>query len=278
MTPTYREGNAVADNSQRQEATLAIQLGYKGTDFSGFAAQEGQRTVASELTRALETFFHRPVEITCAGRTDAGVHAIAQMVSLPVFDEEIDTSRHRLFEALHALVPDDISIKDLFYADKGFSARFDALERDYVYRIYQGSSRSVVLGDFSWNYRSQLDQKSMQEAAQYLIGEHDFKSFCKAASAVGKPTCRNIFKISVQKEFVAAEPYLLVRVAGSSFLHSMVRTLVGTLVEVGRGKRRPSWVQEVLFACDRQKAGMCAPAKGLVFERVVYPEGLLSFW
>ena len=124
--------------------------------------------------------------------------------------------------------------------------------------------------DFSWYVHGRLDTDAMREAAAYLVGEHDFKSFCMAASAVGKPTCRNVHEISLSREMVMGEDILTIKVVGNAFLHSMVRTIVGTLVMVGRGQRKPEWVREVLEARNRTVAGENAPAAGLVFWRVQY--------
>ena len=124
--------------------------------------------------------------------------------------------------------------------------------------------------DFSWYVHGQLDTDAMREAAAYLVGEHDFKSFCMAASAVGKPTCRNVHEISLSREMMMGEDILTIKVVGNAFLHSMVRTIVGTLVMVGRGQRKPEWVREVLEARNRTAAGENAPAAGLVFWRVQY--------
>ena len=124
--------------------------------------------------------------------------------------------------------------------------------------------------DFSWFVPGGLDITAMEAGAQYLLGEHDFKSFCMAASAEGKPTHRNVREISFHPETVMGENLMSIKVVGNAFLHSMVRTIVGTLVLVGRGKRTPDWVGEVLEACDRRVAGENAPAQGLVFWRVIY--------
>ena len=126
------------------------------------------------------------------------------------------------------------------------------------------------MSDFSWYVHGQLDIDAMREAAAYLVGEHDFKSFCMAASAVGKPTCRNVHEISLSREMIMGEDILTIKVVGNAFLHSMVRTIVGTLVMVGCGQRKPEWVREVLEARNRTAAGENAPAAGLVFWRVQY--------
>lgn len=260
------------------EATLVIRLGYRGAGFAGFAEQPGVRTVAGELRRALETALRRPCELTCAGRTDAGVHALAQHVSLPVYDEELELPARRLMRSLVALTPDDLSVRGLYRAPAGFSARFDAVSRSYRYRIATSEARPVLAWDHAWWYRGELDVAAMAEGARFLLGENDFKSFCKASSAEGRPTCRNVSVLDVTRIEEAGESLVALDVTGNAFLHNMVRTIAGTLVEVGRGHRPPSWVAEVLAARDRTAAGPCAPAKGLTFVGVEYPESTLSPW
>ena len=239
------------EETVRDAGTLVVKLGYRGEDFCGFAEQPGMRTVAGELRRALETALRRPCELTCAGRTDAGVHAIAQYVSLPIREDELSLDASRLTRSLVALTPDDLSLKALSRASAGFSARFDAQSRRYRYRICAGDARPVMAWDHAWWYKGSLDVEAMNEAAQLLLGEHDFKSFCMAVSAVGKPTCRNVHDISFTETDVMGERALVITVTGNAFLHSMVRTIMGTLVMVGRGQRAPKWVGEVLEARDR---------------------------
>lgn len=260
------------------DATLVLKLGYRGADFCGFAAQPGRRTVAGEVVRSLETLLRREVDLTCAGRTDAGVHAIAQYVSVPVTADELDLPVRRLMHGLSALLPDDISPAMLYHAPKGFSARFDARSRSYRYRIVAGEARPVLAWDHAWWLRSDLDVAAMGEAASALVGEHDFKSFCKATSAEGKPTHRCVMRCDVSEQAECGERVICIDVVGNAFLHSMVRTIAGTLVEVGRGHRSPAWVGEALAACDRKAAGPCAPAKGLTFVGVDYPQELLAPW
>ena len=260
------------------EGTLVLELGYRGAAFSGFAPQPTQRTVAGEVTRALETLLRRPIELTCAGRTDAGVHALAQYVSIPMTRSELEMPRRRLMRGLAALTPDDVSVRGLYRAPQGFSSRFDACSRSYRYRIVASEARPVLAWDHSWWVKVPLDVATMNEAARALVGEHDFKSFCKAASAEGKPTRRLVMSLDVSEEVECGERVTCIDVTGNAFLHSMVRTIAGTLVEVGRGHRPASWVGEVLAACDRMAAGPCAPAKGLTFVGVDYPEGLLARW
>ena len=276
-------GEQTVDNEAR--ATLVLKLGYRGGDFSGFAEQEGQRTVAGELRRALEVVLRRDVELTCAGRTDAGVHAVAQYVSVPVRGDELDLSGRRLMASLTALVPDDLSVRAVLRGDAGFSARFDAQERSYRYRISCGRVRPVLLYGHTWWLRAatDLDVDAMDEAAQLLVGEHDFASFCKVSSARklhedGRSTSRNLSVVHVSRDVELGEPIVALDVVGNAFLHNMVRIITGTLVDVGRGFHEPSWVGEVLAACERTAAGQTAPPEGLTFMNVRYPEGLLEPW
>lgn len=273
MEGTNEEGRRMSESG-----TLVIRLGYRGAGFAGFAEQPGTRTVAGELRRALETALRRPCELTCAGRTDAGVHAIAQYVSVPVEGDELEIPARRLMRSLVALTPDDLSVQALFRAPAGFSARFDALSRSYRYRIVASDARPVLSWDHAWWYRGALDVVAMDEAARALIGEHDFKSFCKASSAIDKPTCRFVGSLTVSRDLEAGEELVAIDITGNAFLHNMVRTIAGTLVEVGRGHRDPAWVADVLAACDRTAAGPCAPAKGLTFVGVEYPRLTFAPW
>ena len=163
------EGSDVGDermtDGAREGGTLVLRLGYRGAGFSGFAAQPGRRTVAGELTHALETLLRRKVELTCAGRTDAGVHAIAQYASIPMSGGELALPARRVMRALSALTPDDISVQELYRAAPGFSARFDARSRSYRYRICTGEARPVLAWDHAWWLRSGLDVSAMREAA-----------------------------------------------------------------------------------------------------------------
>lgn len=264
--------------------TLVLHVGYRGAGFAGYAEQEGQRTVAGELRRALETLLRRPCELTCAGRTDAGVSALGQYVSLPVEGTELaGREPRRMWRSLMALTPEDISVRGLYLAPQGFSARFDARERAYRYRIACGNAQPVLAWDHAWWLRAPLNAQAMDAAAQALVGEHDFTSFCKVSSADklredGRSLCRCLRRVEVREVCEAGEDLVCVDVAGNAFLHNMVRIMVGTLVEVGRGNRPHAWVGEALAAQDRRAAGPTAPAKGLVFERVTYVPGILTPW
>ena len=259
-------------------AQLVVSLAYHGARFHGFARQENppQRTVQGELEAALSTLLRRRATTVCAGRTDAGVHALGQVVNCPVSAGELSSLGSaavldKMRVSLNALTGDDVAVRALRPGPPAFSARFDAVRRVYRYRIVCGPVPPLFLRDFSWWHRTPLDVDAMRAAAARFVGEHDFKSFCRAASAQGKNTVRTVESVEVFEEEALGESCLSVEVVGNAFLHSMVRTMVGTLVEVGEGKRAPQSVAGVLAACDRAAAGETAPAQGLVFERVDYP-------
>lgn len=270
--------DAAVQDSVDSAGTLVFRLGYDGGAYSGFAeqTQPGIQTVAGELRQAIETFLRREVEITCAGRTDAGVHAVSQYISVPANADELAIPCQRWLRAMDALLPQDIAVSKVFHAAPGFSARFDAQNRTYVYRMADRSERPVLTRNHVWWQRLPLDEAAMLEGARHLLGEHDFKSFCKVASAIDKPTCRNVMWVDMCRTTELGEDVLEFWIQGNAFLHSMVRTIVGTLVEVGRHRREPAWVAEALAACDRRAAGPTAPACGLTFAAVSYPEGALT--
>lgn len=274
-TTEYANASRVSDTEgfvrETPERTLSLTVSYNGAPFSGFARQPGQLTVQGELEQALSLVFRRPMEVVCSGRTDAGVHALGQVVSFDVTNDELEgRNLYSLRRSLNALTHEDITVREVEERQPGFSARFDARWREYHYHVCLDEVPPLFMRDFSWYVHGQLDIDAMREAAAYLVGEHDFKSFCMAASAVGKPTCRNVHEISLSREMIMGEGILTIKVVGNAFLHSMVRTIVGTLVMVGRGQRKPEWVREVLEARNRTAAGENAPAAGLVFWRVQY--------
>ena len=255
------------------DVTLSATVAYKGAAFAGFARQPGQLTVQGELERALETVFARPVETVCAGRTDAGVHARGQQVSFTV-PEDVFLARVKdgaaLARSLCALTHEDIVVREVQRRPDGFSARFDAVSREYRYFICIDPTPPVFMADFSWHVDKPLDVVAMASASRALIGEHDFKSFCLAASAEGKTTVRRVDEIAFDRMQVMGESMLVITVRGNAFLHSMVRTMVGSLALVGRHQRGVDWIDGVLAACDRSAAGPNAPAQGLVLWSVEY--------
>lgn len=250
--------------------TTVLTIGYDGSAFHGFAKQDGPETVQRRLERALETVLRRPVETVGAGRTDTGVHAHAQVVSYA--SAPGDPGPVELMRSLNALGGPSIVVRDVRGARDGFSARHDALGREYRFLIATGPVPPLALRPHAWWVKGELDIAGMREAAAHLLGEHDFRSFCVAESAAGRRTVRDISRLDIEPSCELGEDCLRITIAGRSFLHSMVRIIVGTLVEVGRGKRAPGWADEVLQARDRAAAGPTAPPQGLTLWQVTYPD------
>ncbi|MEG0505797.1 MAG: tRNA pseudouridine(38-40) synthase TruA, partial [Raoultibacter sp.] len=164
--------------------TIMLEVAYEGAPFSGFARQADRLTVQGSIEEALALLYKRPVDTTCAGRTDAGVHARGQVVSFDLTDEEFQAKPiSTLRRSLNALIDERAAVTEVCEKAPGFSARFDAVAREYRYFIYEGLVRPVLISDLVWHVKKPLDVQAMQQGANYLVGEHDFKSFCMAASA-----------------------------------------------------------------------------------------------
>ncbi|MCL2745589.1 MAG: tRNA pseudouridine(38-40) synthase TruA [Coriobacteriia bacterium] len=257
--------------------TYALTLSYEGLDFSGFARQKDDHitTVQGTLEQALATVLRLDTlpQTICAGRTDAGVHALSQVVSFELPGPGLDTTQcGQIVRSLNALTPASMSVRDLHLACGGFSARFDAISREYRYYIFNEPYPPTFAGGFAWHVPQKLNLDALRYAADYLLGEHDFRSFCTSSSAPAeKNTVREITTIEVLEHSFLGEQLITIRIVGNAFLHSMVRIIVGTLCEVAQGKRTPDDVLAILAAKDRSLAGQTAPAQGLIFHRVEYP-------
>ena len=245
-------------------------ISYDGAAFHGYARQPGLATVQGTLEAALATVTRRTIQTEVAGRTDAGVHALGQVVSFP--SRPGDPAPAYLRRALIALAGPEIVVTEVSSAKERFSARHDALLREYRYLLVPGPTPPLALRDRSWWSKKTLDLQAMREGAAHLVGEHDFRSFCVGPSAEGRRTVRNIETIDIHPACELGEHCVIVRITGRSFLHSMVRIIVGSLVEVGKGKRDPAWMAGALEACHRGAAGITAPPQGLTLWHVTYPE------
>jgi len=251
-------------------SNVALTLSYDGSGFAGFARQPGLATVQGQIEGALATILRREVETVGAGRTDAGVHALGQVVSFELEDDSVDHSA--LLRSLNGLVGDGIVVTGMRLASEDFSARHSAIAREYRYRIVPGPVPPLFVAPYAWWVKGALELGAMRQAASALLGEHDFKSFCVAASAENMRTFRRLDLVEIGPETVMGEHTLAVRVIGNAFLHSMVRTIVGSLAEVGLGRKPASWMAEVLAARDRSAAGPTAPPGGLTLWHVTYPD------
>lgn len=241
-------------------AVLKLVLAYDGTRFHGFARQPGRRTIEGTLLDALERILgHRP-RLSVAGRTDAGVHAEGQVVSL-----EADTDPGRLQRTLNGMLGPEIAVRRAGRAPAGFEARRSATARAYRYRIRVGEVPDPFTARFEWHRPGRYGLGSMRRAAGHLVGEHDFASFCRVP-ADGGSTVRTLERLSVRR----AGEVLEVGARAGGFLHQMVRSLVGTLAAVGDGRLEAGSMPEVLAARDRSAAGPVAPPHGLTLVSVHY--------
>lgn len=241
---------------------LRCVLAYDGTDFSGFQVQPDQVTVQGEIEAALNRVTGEDIQVFGSGRTDAGVHARGQVIH---FDTSSNIPMDKWRFVLNNLLPDSIVIRTVEEVDASFHARFDVQVKEYRYCIDNNPVADVFRHRYADHVRFPLDVEAMQQAAHYLVGEHDFTSFCSAKTFV-EDKVRTVYGLTVEK--IGDEVWVTCR--GNGFLYNMVRIIVGTLVEVGQGKRNPAELREILAACDREKAGKTAPAKGLTMWEVVY--------
>ena len=239
-----------------------MRVEYDGTAYHGWQEQPGLATVQGTLADALATILgHRPV-VDGASRTDAGVHAVGQVAA---FSTEHPIEAGRLEAALNSRLPPDIAVADLEETAPDFHPARDARAKRYRYRLWRSPSKPVFAARYVWHWWQALALEPMREAAARLTGRHDFASFASRGSR-RETTVREIFGITVTE----AGPEVHIEVVGDGFLYRMVRNLVGTLVEVGRGHRPPEWVDAVLAARDRRAAGPCAPPQGLCLMEVRY--------
>ena len=247
---------------------LALTIEYDGTGFVGWQMQPRGRTVQDDIERALKRILQQDIRITAAGRTDTGVHATGQIAH---FTTSSPMPPKRIQRALNGVLGSDIVIRHVQQVGESFHARFDAIARAYRYRILERPT--ALRRRFTWYVPYTLDVESIQKAGDALTGDHDFTSFCQAAAAREGARC-NITKLHWHME----GDELLLDIQANRFLHHMVRTIVGTSVEIGRGRWNKVKMREILDARDRRSAGPNAPAQGLCLVRVSYPgtAGLLS--
>lgn len=241
-------------------------LEYDGTNYVGWQLQPNGPSVQGRLQRALRELVGQPVEVFAAGRTDAGVHAQGQVVA---FDSPVALPLRAYWLGLNSLLPDDVAVVSAEEVAADFDPRRWATGKRYRYRLSNRRSRSPLLRHGHWEIYLPLDVAAMREGARHLVGAHDFSSFRGAECQAAHPH-RKILQAEVLG--AAGGPIELV-FEGTAFLRHMVRNMVGTLVDVGRGKHPASWVGEVLAARDRTRAGPTAPAHGLCLEEVFYGSG-----
>lgn len=237
-------------------------ISYDGTLFSGYQVQVDKRTVQSELESILEKMHKKPVKVVASGRTDAGVHALGQVIH---FDTHLDIPADRWVQALNAMLPKDIAVLSAEPVRENFHARYDAKGKTYKYEIQLSKIRNPLMRHYAYHYPYSIDKVRIEKAITYAIGTHDFSSFCAANTDV-KDKVRTIHSIECE----IAGDLLTLTYTGNGFLYNMVRILTGTLIEIGTGRREPEEMEQIIAACDRSKAGKTAPPQGLYLQKVYY--------
>lgn len=252
---------------------IKLTLQYDGTNYSGWQVQKKGATIQGLLEKALFTITGEKIRVTGAARTDAGVHALQQGA---VFSTGSLLEPHIFIKALNGNLPPDIRVINAEECRNDFNPRYDATNKTYSYIIYRTGAYSVFLERYAWSMPCKLNCDLMREAAGYLIGEHDFSCF-RASGCSSKHPVRTIQSIEITElqsiEFIGFQfivPVIKISITANAFLRHMVRNIIGTLVETGRGKYPPSKVKEILHSKDRQLAGKTAPARGLFLEKIIY--------
>ncbi len=249
-----------------QTRRLAVGIEYDGTAYAGWQHQPGRATVQDWVQKALSAVADHPVTVASAGRTDAGVHACAQVAH---FDTRADRPVRGWVLGANGHLPPDIAINWALEVEPSFHARHTAQGRSYRYCMLRRATRPAILRDRVCWTRATLDADAMHAASQVLIGEHDFSSF-RAVECQSTTARRHVAEISVRAE----GSLVVMEISANSYLQHMVRNIAGTLMQVGAGEHPPAWVAEILAARDRSRAGITAPACGLYLWRVRYPPSL----
>jgi tRNA pseudouridine38-40 synthase len=239
---------------------LKLIIEYDGTNFVGWQIQANGRSVQEEITKVLVQVLQEPINLIGSGRTDSGVHARGQAAS---FRTNAELGVGSILSALNGMLPDDIYVHSVEDVPAGFNARYSARER--VYRYYITLKPTAIGRQYQWFVKYDLNVPLMNEVASLIVGEHDFESFCKYDAEVEHYRC------TIMKSAWSEPPGTLVyEIRGNRFLHGMVRALVGTMVDVGRGYIPASSFVDIMAAHDRRKAGMASPPHGLFLEEVLY--------
>lgn len=241
---------------------VKLTVAYDGTAYCGWQVQPNGPTIEGEINRALFELTGEKIQVVGASRTDAGVHGLCNVA---VFDTESPIPGEKFSYALNQRLPEDIKIQNSCEVAADFHPRHQESRKTYQYSIWNAAFPNPTKRLYSHFTYGTLNIEAMQKAASYLIGEHDFKSFC-ATAAVVETTVRTIYDLSVEKK----EEMVTITVTGNGFLYNMVRIIAGTLMEVGYGRLQPEKLQDILDARDREAAGPTAPAKGLCLVKYEY--------
>ena len=243
---------------------IFLRVAYDGTDFVGWQIQNEGRTVEGELNKAINALTGETIEVIGASRTDSGVHAKGNVA---VFDTESTVPADRFMYALNSLLPEDISVVESKEVADDFHPRHCASIKTYEYRIFVSRINDPLKRRYAYRFPTELNVERMDEAAKYLIGEHDFKSFC-CVRTQAETTVRTIYSADVFHD----GDDIVIRVSGAGFLYNMVRIIAGSLMEVGSGKKEPIHIKEVLDGTDRTLAGPTAEPQGLTLINIEFAD------
>jgi len=253
---------------------IALGLQYDGSPYSGWQSQVSQKTIQDELEKAISSFVGvdavnaNPIRVITAGRTDTGVHALGQVVH---FDVEVERESWSWVRGVNTFLPESIVVNWAQTVPEEFSARYSAHERTYIYALHAGPCRSPMAADRAGYVMLPADRwfdvEAMREAAECLIGEHDFTSF-RSSECQSKTPVKTMYSI----EIFSNEPWLYFKIKGNAFLHHMVRNLVGSFIQIGVGKQKAEWMAEVLAAKDRSIAAPTFSPAGLYLAQIAYPD------
>lgn len=258
---------------------VRLDISYDGQAFKGFAENLGVTTVAGVLRPKLEKVYSQPITLTCAGRTDSGVHARQQVVSFAVRGKRVEPIRLR--NSLNSLLAPSVVTNSVSIVDTQFDARYAAMWRQYRYLILNSEVPDPLLAPTTWWVEKPLNMDAMQEASLELIGLHDFTSFCKRPKDIPNATLvRRLLQAewTVEPELHGRHELLRFEIAGSAFCHQMVRSIVGTLVDVGRGRWTAAQVGQILAAQDRSLSSNVAPPHALSLWNIGYPGDETPVW
>ena len=249
------------------QRNVRLLLAYDGTDFHGWQHQPGLRTVQSALEEALQTVLRHPVNVIASGRTDAGVHAAGQVANVRT-DSTIET--RRLAHAINSRLPEDVTVQEATDVSQQFHATMSAVSKEYCYRIHNSSARPIFGRNYVKHIWKELDFDRIQAGTAKFVGAHDFSAFA-TAGCVRETMVRTVLRCEAQR--TGCEIHI--RVEGTGFLHNMVRIMVGTLVDIAKGRRDPDDIPAIIASKDRTNAGPTISPEGLCLEWVKYPPELL---
>ena len=247
---------------EEKKKRIRLRVAYDGTAYHGWQIQKNAVSVAGVLQEALQQLLQEEIELIGASRTDAGVHARGNVA---IFDTNTRIPPEKIAYALNQRLPEDIVVQKSEEVAADFHPRYAKSWKTYEYRIFHSTFPDPILRKYMHFYYGKLNVAAMQKAAGYVIGEHDFASFCSAGAQVSS-TVRTVSELTVEKE----KNVITIRITGNGFLYNMVRIIAGTLLEIGSGKRPPEEMKRVIQGANRSLAGATAPAQGLHLIEIVY--------